>query len=115
MTEPETEPENPFASPAADPEPDSGRTPTQEMVLGFFTHMGLSVGIPVVLTMVYVGLFLAVAIGIAQVLWGAPLAFVRYREGRTAFAQGVIGAMALVFMLNATCFVLVLGSGSGLH
>jgi hypothetical protein len=110
-----TEPENPFASPEADPAPDSGRTPTQELVLGFFTHMGLSVGIPVVLMLIYVGFFLAFAIGVAQVLWGAPLAFVRYREGRVAYAQGVLGAMALVFMLNATCFVLVLGAGSNFH
>lgn len=105
--------DNPFESPATPPQ--GANDGTRDAVFGFFVHIGLSVAIPVVLIAVYVGLILGMFIGVAQVLWGVPLAIWARGRGRTAFSQGVLAAMAMVFMLNAACFGILLSSDLGFH
>lgn len=52
----------------------------------------------------------AMVVGVTQGLWVLPMAVLAWRAGRSAFLQGLLGTAALVFMLNASCYAVLLGT-----
>jgi hypothetical protein len=55
-----------------------------------------------------VGIFILLAFGLTQLLWLVPLYAYYKREGETETAKGVLIAAGISFLLNATCWGVVL-------
>jgi hypothetical protein len=52
--------------------------------------------------------FAYLTIGLGQILYVVPLALYLHQKGKIGMAQGVWIAAALTFLLNATCFGIVM-------
>ena len=77
------------------------------------TLAGALVSVP--LLVVYIGYIMLVGIGLAQALWMVP-AYRRYRKrGETETAKGLLIVAGLVFLLNASCWGVVVTNSPGLH
>ena len=49
-----------------------------------------------------------VAVGVVQIVYAVPLYIILYRKKQVLMAQGVLLGMGFTFLINATCFGIVL-------